>query len=482
MQIPETRRSLQLGIWLILVITALRLAGLAANRTELFVDEAQYWFWGQSIEFGYYSKPPLIGWLIGLVTDMAGSDAAFWVRAPAPVLHGATAIILMLIARRTEPAPAAMLVGLAYLTIPGVVFGSLLMSTDTVMLPFYAVAMAAYLSLIRAGSARMAVLMGASLGLAFMAKYAAIYFIMTLGLAAAFLPTARIAWRHILTAAFVFLVVISPNLIWNLQNGLTTISHTLDNVEWVRGDTPGFALNVDKAGEFLASQFIFFGPLLFAGYLWALFAAREHRLFLWLSLPIILLVTAQALGREANANWAAPAYLAAALMTVPFLWARAKWLLIAALALNLVIAVALPVMTLFPETARLSASGPLILERYVGRRAVSEELFATARRNGLDIVVSDHRDILADLFYRRGPGDAQVYARPVAGRAPHHYALNNAMPSGITGQVLFASPDAPAQVCGADELGAITQAQGAYRGMRIGIYRVSAACLRPGSG
>ena len=75
-------------------ITALRLIALAFNRTDLFVDETQYWLWGQHLDFGYYSKPPLIGWLIRAVTEIAGSNAPFWVRMPGPVLHGVTALAL----------------------------------------------------------------------------------------------------------------------------------------------------------------------------------------------------------------------------------------------------------------------------------------------------------------------------------------------------------------------------------------------------
>ena len=50
----------------LLVITGIRLAAILASPLELGVDEAQYWLWGQSLDFGYYSKPPLIGWFLFL--------------------------------------------------------------------------------------------------------------------------------------------------------------------------------------------------------------------------------------------------------------------------------------------------------------------------------------------------------------------------------------------------------------------------------
>lgn len=45
------------------------------DQTELYTDEAQYWFWGQDLAFGAYSKPPLIGWVIQLSTDFLGQTA-----------------------------------------------------------------------------------------------------------------------------------------------------------------------------------------------------------------------------------------------------------------------------------------------------------------------------------------------------------------------------------------------------------------------
>ena len=43
------------------------------TKFDLFGDEAQYWFWSQSFEFGYFSKPPLLSWLIGIVSSFFGS-------------------------------------------------------------------------------------------------------------------------------------------------------------------------------------------------------------------------------------------------------------------------------------------------------------------------------------------------------------------------------------------------------------------------
>ena len=73
-------------------ITAARLLWLAVQSAGLYPDEAQYWFWAQHLELGYYSKPPLVAWLIALTTTMLG-DGELGVRLSAPLLHAAAGLV-----------------------------------------------------------------------------------------------------------------------------------------------------------------------------------------------------------------------------------------------------------------------------------------------------------------------------------------------------------------------------------------------------
>src|SRR5580704_2907237 len=74
----------------VFAITVARLAWLALGKADLFPDEAQYWVWSLHPAFGYYSKPPLVAWLIALTTGVLG-DSELAVRLAAPLLHFATA-------------------------------------------------------------------------------------------------------------------------------------------------------------------------------------------------------------------------------------------------------------------------------------------------------------------------------------------------------------------------------------------------------
>ena len=467
---PETQGWLRPAFVFVAAITGLRLLALAFNRTDLFVDESQYWLWGQNLDFGYYSKPPLIGWVIRLVTDLAGSDSPFWVRMPGAVLHGVTALVLGAVAARLADRSAAIWAAVLYVTLPFVVVGSLLISTDTIMAPFYALALLFWLRAAQAGRAADAALAGASAGAAFLAKYAAIYLIPGLVLAMLLAPQFRIGWRNAALAALAFGTVISPNVLWNLTHDLTTVEHTMDNVGWVRG---GAALNFASMAEFLGSQFAVFGPIAMVALIWGVMTARRtvRGALAVLSLPPLVAVTVQALLSQAYANWAVAAYFPGtvlAAMILPPVWRRV------ALALNLIVAVAFPLLTvLAPWPAR---DGEPLLRRYLGRAELSREILDLARAEGVPVLAAN-RDILADLLYTGHDSGISIYAPRPEGRARHYYEQNYALPEGFTGRILAIQAVAPD--CGEGAIAPIAafSLSGYWSNRAVAPYLVDAECL-----
>ena len=71
---------------ILIIITILRIYSLYISPIELSVDEAQYWHWSRNIDFGYFTKPPLIAWMIGFSTYIFGNEE--WaVRLFSPITH-----------------------------------------------------------------------------------------------------------------------------------------------------------------------------------------------------------------------------------------------------------------------------------------------------------------------------------------------------------------------------------------------------------
>src|SRR5271170_1957980 len=113
----------------IAAITAVRVVWLAVQPAGLYPDEAQYWFWAKHLAWGYYSKPPLVAWLIALTTGIFG-DSEFAVRLSAPFLHAGTAIFIYAIGARLYEPRIGFWSALGYATLPGVSVSSFIMSTD----------------------------------------------------------------------------------------------------------------------------------------------------------------------------------------------------------------------------------------------------------------------------------------------------------------------------------------------------------------
>lgn len=467
-----TRGWLGPALVVVTAVTFLRWVLLAFDQTDLFVDEAQYWLWGQDFAFGYYSKPPLIAWLIGAVTSAAGSDNTFWVRMPGAALHGATALILASIADRLFGAKVAVLVACAYVTLPMVAVGSLLISTDTVMAPFFAAALLWHLRLVQTGSARYALLAGGTAGLAFLAKYAALYFLIAVAVAAILRSDMRVSWGNAGLLLAAFTVVISPNVGWNLSHQLATVFHTADNVGWVRLNNPLAELNLAGLLEFVVSQFVVFGPVLFGILLMAMLRnLGDKRLmaFIW---PILLLVSLQGLLGGANANWGIAAYFAGTVVAIGLLQHR-PGLLRLSLLINGAVCVILPVLTLLPD---LAVGDEPVLKRYLGRAALSQQILAHASETRAVAIVADRRDVLADLFYTGRDSSIPVYAMRPKGRPANHYEQTYPAPLALSGPIILVTSTAP--VCETPVVSlSLPLSGGAYDGTDLGAYLINARCL-----
>ena len=60
----------------LIALTAVRIWGLYVSTVDLYVDEAQYWAWSRDLAFGYFSKPPLLAWIIAASDQLCGSAEA----------------------------------------------------------------------------------------------------------------------------------------------------------------------------------------------------------------------------------------------------------------------------------------------------------------------------------------------------------------------------------------------------------------------
>lgn len=317
---PRTWTVWAISISLFMAFT--RMLALRNSPLDLLPDEAQYWSWSRHLAFGYFSKPPMIAWLIRGTTALAGNDE--WaVRLAAPLMHAATGVVIAFLGRAMFSARAGFIAALLYATLPGVVFSSLIISTDVPLLFFWALALLAVWQVWTKPDWRWAVALGGALGLGFLSKYAMGYFFLGF---AVFATTGsgdglRAAWRHLLLALLVAAAFVLPNVMWNASHGWATVGHTAANANWGQGA----GLHLMEGLSFAAAQFGVFGPVLMAALIVRLALWRRdpppvaERLLLAFTIPILALMIVQSGISRAHANWAAVSYIAATVLVVGWL-------------------------------------------------------------------------------------------------------------------------------------------------------------------
>jgi 4-amino-4-deoxy-L-arabinose transferase-like glycosyltransferase len=431
--------SFGLALGILATVTLARLIAMRFSVVDLFYDESQYWAWSRELAFGYFSKPPLLAWIIAAAEHVCGSGEAC-VRSPAPILYFGTSLLVYGVAREIYNEQVAFFAAISLALATGCVFSARIISTDVPLLFCWALALLAYVKLVNGGSAWWGALLGVALGFGLLAKYAMIYFLLGVALAAAFDRDARRLLREpaLWLALAVAAVMIAPNIVWNLNNGLATFRHTGDNIQGT-----GVKINPLRALEFLASQFAVFGPILFAALLAGIvriaspMVSRADRLMLAFAIPPLALITVTAMVTRAFANWAAPAFISGLIVAVALLVRRGAWKW---LAVSIGIGVLVQTGLFAGDAIATRLHVPLLAKgdvynRTLGWRELGEQAGRLARQAGARTITAEFRNEVASMIYYWRDQPEQVLAWP-GGPVPEDSfeltrALNDAAPEPI---------------------------------------------------
>jgi 4-amino-4-deoxy-L-arabinose transferase-like glycosyltransferase len=447
---PPTHRPLLTATLFVGLVTAWRLAVLAFDAPFLSFDEAQYWAWAQTLQLGYYSKPPMVAWAIAATTAVCG-DGPGCVKAGSTFAHGGTAMVLYFLGAHLFGPRVGAWSAVGWTVIPAVSLSAMMITTDPFLLLFWALAL---LFLAKAADAgprvnRWWLLLGLAFGLGLLAKYAMALFAASAALWLAWSPERRRLAKApgLWLAAGVGMVVYAPNALWNAANGFVSYAHTKDNA-----NLKGELFHFDKLAEFVGGQFGVFGPIAMAALLVALAGAFRRpgddrvrrpgddrvrrpgddrvrrpgddrvRLLAAFTLPVLALMTVESFLSRANANWTAPAFVAGTVLVAALLASRAPRLLAASLALHVLITGVMynldAVRAAFgvADTARYDPMKRLRGWEEVGRRVSAIMADHPGAR-----LMADERKVLATLVYAVRPHPFDAVKRNPEGDIHDHF-------------------------------------------------------------
>jgi hypothetical protein len=298
---------------------------------DLSGDEAHYWDWSRRLDISYYSKGPMVAWLIRASCAVFGDNMPA-VRLPALLLAvGSSILTYWLTLRLFQSDRIALGAVLLNHLVPMFVAGSVLMTIDPPFFFFWGLATCFAVKAIFDEKKWAWMAMGLAIGLGFWAKFTMFFWLAGL-LLFVFLDRdsrrwLRSPWPWI--ATFIALLFAAPTLIWIHQHNYVTFRHIVKDTG--EGGKAGF--NAMNFAEFIGGQIGAVGPTMAAILIGAiLFALRRRResspesratnYLLIMGLPLIAVIAILSFFTKAQVNWPAPSYFPLLILAAYFLSTR----------------------------------------------------------------------------------------------------------------------------------------------------------------
>ncbi|MEN3942597.1 glycosyltransferase family 39 protein [Prosthecobacter sp. SYSU 5D2] len=287
-------------------------------QADLAGDEAYYWDWGRQPDWGYFSKPPMIGWLMGLVGWATGN--AEWGVRLAPLLFGtATLAVLFALARQLFGAATAYVAALLILLTPANMGLNLFFTIDAPLLLFWSLALLLFwLAVEKPACLWRWGALALTIGLGTLSKQMMLAFPAMMAAFAIFSPPDRHLLRNprMWASILIGMAFITPVLWWNTQHEWITLEHTKHHFET---QSLSFTKWLSRTLEFPAVQTLVYSPVTYVALLVVLYLGaknwrlmdRRARYLLLCSAPALLGFFALSLRQKINPNWPAVFYVPA---------------------------------------------------------------------------------------------------------------------------------------------------------------------------
>jgi 4-amino-4-deoxy-L-arabinose transferase-like glycosyltransferase len=345
---------------LLAILTAFRL--LYGGTVGLANDETYYWQWSRHLAPSYFDQGPGIAYCIRLGTLFFG-DTSLGVRFVPILLATGTGWLTFLTASRWLGARVALWTLSLLAVAPLLAVGGILATYDSPQVFCWAAALYCLTRAVQEEKPAFWYAVGLFVGLGALCKLTMWLFAPCVLLFLLLSPTYRrhLATPHPYLAFLLALTVFSPVVIWSMHHGWTSVLHAAALSSRSRGAPP-----LRWFGDFLGSQALVVGPLLFLAELYAIgrfgadlrrtvrntgASANAGRFLFAFTAPILILCLAIALRSKLEANWPAPIQLTG-LMAVALLlstaWERGKTAVRALVTVSVGVSALMTVLILYP--------------------------------------------------------------------------------------------------------------------------------------
>jgi undecaprenyl-diphosphatase len=299
-------------------ISLFRVYYILHGPLDLSPDEAHYWEWSRRLDLSYYSKGPMIAYLIYASTALFG-DTVFGIRIMAVIFSALSSIYMfrlaaLMYAGKEDYKGKAVAVSSALLlqAVPMFAPFGVLFTIDSPFVFFWILSLYLLFKAVKSGQYKDWLLLGIASGLGLLTKYTMAFFY-----ACGFLFLFFSEKRGLLKTAKPYLAVAAgilvfiPVIIWNAQHDWVTIKHTAGQAHVAEG----IKISLKTFFEFIGSQIGIITPLLFGMMIYAILKLKtrnkelESGFLFWFSMPVIAFFLLKSLQGKVQPNWAMTGYI-----------------------------------------------------------------------------------------------------------------------------------------------------------------------------
>lgn len=289
------------------------LFNIIANKfIWVYSDETYYWMWSKRLDFSYFDHPPMVAYMIKLTTLFG--DNPLFLRLSAPLLVAGSAYFLYLLAKKMFDEKTAIYTFYIFVSSIIIIAASTIISPDIPLMFFTTLLLYSGYVYIFEEKKKYALLVGFAAGAMLLSKYTGILIIFALVLYLLIYKRELFKDKYLYFAILIAIVVFSPVLYWNYQHDFISFTFQLHH-----GVAKEKVFQARELWKFVSPQLILFHPFYLLPLLY--FIIRDKTRFekkkSYLLLPFLftlLFFIYNSAFKHANAQWAAPAYLSAAVL------------------------------------------------------------------------------------------------------------------------------------------------------------------------